>query len=226
MGPWATPTSLCSPARPKRAPRRSGRGFAATAADLAGRPGSSTVVAFVDDGSVGAPPGTDPGDSRYRAALLMSGVARSDLPAADAIYGVRRRVIKARTRGRNGARSAGFTRVFLVNRAGPIDHEQFNEHWRDVHSRVHVESSPGTRHYEQLIFDESLTPGAGQWDGVSLISFGTPEDFTERRYGPGGEIAIANDSRQFVSSPTETFPTSEFVYLDDASESLYQDDDS
>jgi uncharacterized protein (TIGR02118 family) len=207
-------------------PESFARRVRATASELAAGPKASTIVSYVDDGNVGAPPEVESGPPSYDGALLIGGVPRKDLPNADALYGVRRRVIKARTRGRNGARSAGFTRVFLVNRANHIDHEQFNAHWRDSHSRVHVESSPGTRHYEQLIIDEALTPGAGQWDGFSLISFGSSEDFTELRYGPGGAEAIAADSIKFVASPTETFATSEFVYLDDATESMYRDEGS
>jgi uncharacterized protein (TIGR02118 family) len=218
---------FCRPA--DETPAAFGQRVRAMAAELASRPEASTVVAFVDDGSVGAPPAATFGpsryvrSSRYDGGLLTAGVARADLPAAEAIYGIRRRVVKARTRGRDGARSTGFTYMFPVNRADHINHEQFDAHWRDVHSRVHVEASPGTRHYEQLIIDECLTPGAAQWDGVSLLSFGSHEDFTERRYGPGGDEAIAADVKNFVASPTEALATSEFVYLDDASDSMYRD---
>jgi uncharacterized protein (TIGR02118 family) len=211
-------------------PESFGQWVRATAADLAARPDASTVVAFVDDGSVGAPPAATFGPSayvrpsRYDGGLLTAGLPRGDLPDAEAIYRIRRRVVKARARGRDGARSTGFTYVFPVNRANHINHEQFDVHWRDVHSRVHVQASPGTRHYEQLIIDECLTPGAAPWDGVSLLSFGSHEDFTERRYRPGGGEAIAADVKKFVASPTETLATSEFVYLDDASESMYRDD--
>jgi hypothetical protein len=211
--------------RADEAPESFAQRLRTTASELASGPNTGTIVAYVDDGSVGDPPEVESGSS-YAGAVLTGGVPRPDLPDADAIFAVRRRVIKARTRGRNGARSAGFTRVYLVNRADHIDHEEFNAHWRDSHSRVHVENSPGTRHYEQLIIDECLTPGAGEWDGFSLISFGSPEDFTERRYGPGGAEAIGADSVKFVGRPTETFATSEFVYLDDATESIYRDDDS
>ena len=206
-------------------PESFGRWVRDTAAGLAEKSGATTIVAFVDDGSVGAPPEAV-GPCRYDGGLLTTGVAQADLPDAAAAFRVRRRVIKARARGRHGARSAGFTRVFLVNRADHIDHQEFDDHWRDVHSRVHVESSPGTRHYEQLIIDESLTADAPRWDGFTLLSFGSYEDFSERRYGPGGEKAIAADSKQFVSSPTETVATSEFVYLDDTPESVYRDDGS
>jgi uncharacterized protein (TIGR02118 family) len=221
---------FCRPA--DETPEAFGRRVRATAAEVAARPEASTVVAFVDDGSVGAPPGATFAPSayvrpsRYNGGLLTTGLARADLPDAEAIYGIRRRVVKARTRGRDGTRSTGFTYLFPVNRADHINHEQFDAHWRDVHSRVHVEASPGTRHYEQLIIDECLTPGAAQWDGVSLLSFGSYEDFTEHQYRPGGAEAIAADVKKFVASPTETLATSEFVYLDNASESMYRDDGS
>ena len=82
-----------------------------------------------------------------------------------------RRVIKARDRGRDGDRSEGFTVVCPSVRAPFLTHDQFDAHWRDNHSRIHVASSPGTCHYEQLIIDEVLTPDAPSWDGVGLLSF-------------------------------------------------------
>lgn len=186
----------------------------AIAKELGTRPEASTVVAYVADGDVAAPT-TMVNRWDYEAALLVAGVAVGDLPESEAVYGVQRRVIKCRERGRNGARSPGFTLVCPVARAGHLDHEQFNAYWRDVHSRVHVESSPGTRHYEQLIIEEWPTPSAVRWDGVGLLSFGSIEDYTERMFGPGGQEAIYTDVKNFLSQDgNHTLPSTEYVYRD------------
>jgi hypothetical protein len=187
------------------------------AAEIAADPRASTVVLFVDDGKVGAPPEASSMPSTYDGALLVTGLAADLLPNGDALCGMRRRVIKARDRGRDGARSEGFTVLCPSVRYSFLTHEQFDAHWRDTHSRVHVASSPGTCHYEQLIIDEWLTPDAPTWDGVGLLSFASAPDYTERLFGPGGEAAIMADVKNFVDlSLGETLPASEYVYRDDA----------
>jgi hypothetical protein len=201
---------------PDETPDGFGKRIRDVAAMLAADANATTVVAFVDDGELGAAPEASAYPSTYDGALLVSGIRSDALPAGDAIYGVRRRVVKARPRGRDGARSDGFTVVCPSVRMSHIDHGQFDAHWRDVHSRVHVESSPGTCHYEQLIIDEWLTPSAPHWDGVGLLSFASADDYAERLFGPGGEAAIMADVPNFVDlSKGETLPASEFVYLDE-----------
>jgi hypothetical protein len=194
-----------------------GKRMRAWAVELAANSQATAVIAFADDGDVGAPPEATFTRPTHAGALLTTGIPSHDLPAGDALYGMRRRVIKARSRGRDGARSEGFTVLCPSVRIAHVDHEQFDAHWRDVHSKVHVASSPGTCHYEQLVIDEWLTPGAPLWDGVGLLSFASASDYTERLFGPGGEAAIMADVQNFVDlSRGETLPASEFVYRDDA----------
>ena len=103
-------------------------------------------------------------------------------------------------------------------RASFLDHEQFNAHWRDNHSRVHVGASPGTCHYEQLIIDEKLTPSAPEWDGVGLLSFAAADEYTDRLFGgPEDQKAIMDDVARFLDLPKgETLPASEYVYRDES----------
>jgi hypothetical protein len=187
------------------------------AAEIAADPTASAVVLLVDDGSTGAPPDASAMPSQFDAALVASGVPADALPAPDAVFGVSRRVIKARERGRDGERSEGFTVVCPSVRAPFLTHEQFDAHWRDNHSRIHVASSPGTCHYEQLIIDAPLTPGAPTWDGVGLLSFASAADYTERIFdGPEGQQAIYEDVARFLDLEAgETLPASEYVYRDD-----------
>ncbi len=186
------------------------------ASGLASDERASLVLLLVDDGAVGAPPEAHALPSSFDAALVTTGIARTALPAGDAGFRVNRRVIKARRRGRPGERSEGFTVVCPSVRAGFLDHDAFDAHWRDNHSRVHVASSPGTCHYEQLTIDEAVTHGAPDWDGVGLLSFSSAADYTERLFdGPEGMNAIYADVARFLDLDRgETMPASQFVYRD------------
>ena len=188
------------------------------AAGMAADRRASAVVLLVDDGTTGAPPEATAMPSQFEAALVASGIPARELPEPDAVYAVGRRVIKGRDRGRDGDRSEGFTVVCPSVRAPFLTHEQFDAHWRDNHSRIHVASSPGTCHYEQLIIDDVLTPDAPSWDGVGLLSFASAPDYTERIFnGPEGQKAIYDDVARFLDLEAgETLPTSEYVYRDDA----------
>jgi hypothetical protein len=179
---------------------------------------ATTVIVFVDDGEVGAPPEATSMPSTFDGAILSVGVEAGSLPAGDAVYRVSRRVIKSRRRGVGGDRSAGFTVICPSVRASFLDHEQFNAHWRDNHSKVHVAASPGTCHYEQLIIDEELTPGAPEWDGVGLLSFAAAGEYTDRLFGgPEDQKAIMDDVARFLDLPKgETLPASEYVYRDES----------
>jgi hypothetical protein len=174
------------------------------------------MVLLVDDGAVAAPPEARAFPSTFDAALVATGIPQLELPAGDAVYRVTRRVIKARQRGTGGERSRGFTVVCPSVRASFLDHDAFDAHWRDNHSKVHVASSPGTCHYEQLIIDSRITPDAPDWDGVGLLSFESAIDYTERLFGgPEGRDAIYADVERFLDLERgETLPASEFVYKD------------
>jgi hypothetical protein len=190
----------------------------ATATELAADARATEVVLFVDDGESGAPPEANAFPSSFDAAFVTAGLPLEAVPTPDAAFAVGRRVIKARERGRDGARTEGFTILCPSVRIPSLSHEQFDAHWRDNHSRVHVEASPGTCHYEQLIINEALTPDAPAWDGVGLLSFASAADYTERLFdGEAGQRAIFEDIPRFVDIERgETLPTTEYVYRDDA----------
>jgi EthD domain len=194
-----------------------GKRLLASVAELADDDRAREVVLLVDDGDSGAPPEATAFPSRYDAALVTRGLPLDALPESDAAFAVSRRVIKARDRGRDGARSEGFTVVCPSVRAPFLTHEQFDAHWRDNHSRIHVASSPGTCHYEQLIIDDALMPGAPEWDGVGLLSFASAADYTERLFdGEAGQRAIFEDIPRFLDLDRgETLPATEYVFRDD-----------
>jgi hypothetical protein len=177
---------------------------------------ASEVVLLVDDGDSGAPPEATAFPCEFDAALVTSGLPSDSIPSPAAAFSIGRRVIKARERGRDGARSEGFTIVCPSVRAPFLTHEQFNAHWRDNHSHIHVDSSPGTCHYEQLIIDDALTRDAPAWDGVGLLSFASATDYTERLFdGEAGQKAIFDDIPRFLDlEKGETLPATEYVYRD------------
>ena len=193
-----------------------GKRLRGAAAELAGDDRAREVVLLVDDGESGAPPDASAFPTQFDAALVTGGLPLDALPDPDAAFAIGRRVIKARTRGRDGARSEGFTVVCPSVRAPFLTHEQFDAHWRDNHSGIHVASSPGTCHYEQLIIDDTLTPGAPEWDGVGLLSFASAPDYTERIFdGEAGQRAIYEDIPKFLDLDRgETLPATEYVYRD------------
>ena len=181
---------------------------------------ASTVVLFVDDGEVGAPGEATAFPASFDGALLVEGTGDVGVDvdldgSAQVLTVTERRVMKGRSRGRDGARSDGFTILCPSVRSPALSHEEFDAHWRDNHAPIHIASSPGTCHYEHLVLEPA--PGVA-WDGVGLLSFASADDYTDRLFGgPEGERAIYEDIPRFLDlEKGETLPASEFVYLDAA----------
>jgi hypothetical protein len=185
---------------------------------LAADVSATTVLLHVQDDQTGAPDGASFDDRDFDGALTLDGVARDALPEADAAYAVSRRVIKLRPRVDGGTRTPGFTIVCPSIRAPFLTHEQFDAHWRDNHSKIHVASSPGTCHYEQFIVDAILTPGAPGVDGFGWLGFASAHDWETGLFdGEAGQKAIFDDVERFLDpSRFATFAASEYVYRDAA----------
>jgi hypothetical protein len=201
-----------------KTPQDFGERLRVMAEKLAAEPTATTVILHVQDELAGAPAGTSFDDRDFDAALTVDGIAADSLADADAIYRVSRRIIKSRKRPGGGTRTPGFTIVCPSNRAAFLTHEQFDAHWRDNHSKIHVESSPGTCHYEQFTVDEILTPGAPAADGFGWLSFESAERWETGLFdGERGQRAILEDVDRFLdSSRFATFGCSEYVYRDAA----------
>jgi hypothetical protein len=199
---------------PAEPPAAFGDRLRSTAGQVAADGTTRTVVLFVADGEVGAPGDATAFTPSFDAALLVEGDGPVDVHGTAQVLAVsERRVVKARERGTDGARSEGFTILCPSVRAPSLSHDEFDAHWRDNHAPIHVASSPGTCHYEHLV----LEPGAGvAWDGIGLLSFASEADFTERMFdGDTGQRAIYEDIPRFLDLESgETLPASEFVYKD------------
>lgn len=204
--------------REGEAAKRFGERLRELAAGVAADPRARCAVLLVDDGAVGAPAAAASMPASFDAALLVSGIPALELPAGAFALAVERRVMKARARGRNGERSPGFTLVCPVLRAAQLSHAQFDAHWRDAHGPIHIASSPGTCHYEQLSARRAAGGATSAWDGVGLLSFASAEDWTQGLFGgPEGRRAIYEDIPRFLRLDRgETLPASEFVFRDDA----------
>ncbi len=116
-------------------------------------------------------------------------------------YRARSRVIKQP--GRQvppGQRTPGFTMVSPVFRADAISHEQFDQHWGERHAPLALRHHPGMGAYEQLVIEQTLTPGAADFDGVALLGFAALEDYTERMFDSDeGRAIILADTRRFLN---------------------------
>jgi hypothetical protein len=199
-------------------PAEFGERLRTVAEKLAAEPSATTVILHVQDDRTGAPDGASFEDRDFDASLTVDGLPPQALPDADAVYAVSRRIIKSRKRSGGGARTPGFTIVCPSNRAAFLTHEQFDAHWRDNHSKIHVASSPGTCHYEQHVVDEVLTPGAPKADGFGWLGFDSAQSWETGLFdGERGQQAIFDDVARFLDpSRFATFATSEYVYRDPA----------
>jgi hypothetical protein len=189
----------------------------ALAVGAAEDPRTTAALLHVDDGTVGAPPDADQLGRTYDAMLCVTGLPVDDLPEGDAVYRVGRRVMKDGHRRELGARTPGFTILCPTFRAPFLEHAQFDAHWRDNHAPIHIASSPGTCHYEQLVVHDVLTPGTPSWDGIGWLCFATPADYSGGLFdGEVGRQAIFDDVARFLDLERgETVPTNEFVYRDE-----------
>ena len=199
-------------------PQEFGERLRVLAEKVAADRSATTVLLHVQDDRTGAPPGASFEDRDFDGALTVDGVGLDALPDGDATYAVTRRIIKLRRRTGDGARTPGFTIVCPSIRASFLTHEQYDAHWRDNHSKIHVASSPGTCHYEQYTVTEVLTPGAPQVDGYGWLCFASAEDWETGLFdGEEGEQRIMDDVVRFLdTSRYATFASTEYVYRDEA----------
>jgi hypothetical protein len=199
-------------------PRAFGGRLRLAAEKLAADPDVATLILHVQDDATGAPEGASSEDRDFDAALTVDGLGSGALPDARAVYAVSRRIIKSRRRRGAGARTPGFTIVCPSVRAAFLTHAQFDAHWRERHSKIHVDSSPGTCHYEQYTVEDILTPDAPRIDGIGWLGFESAHAWETGLFdGERGQRAILEDVERFLDSRRfASFAASEYVYRDPA----------
>jgi uncharacterized protein (TIGR02118 family) len=93
------------------------------------------------------------------------------------------------------------TRISFVRRAPRLTHEQFVDHWINVHAPLARKHHPVVR-YVQNIVVEKLTPGAPDVDGIAELGFRTVHDVYHRSYdSPAGAAIIRRDIQRFLDVP-------------------------
>lgn len=93
------------------------------------------------------------------------------------------------------------TRISFVRRAPHLTHEQFADHWTNVHAPLARKHHPVVR-YVQNIVVEKLTPDAPDVDGIAELGFRTMHDVYHRNYdSPAGAAIIRRDIQRFLDVP-------------------------
>jgi uncharacterized protein (TIGR02118 family) len=92
-------------------------------------------------------------------------------------------------------------RISFVRRAPYLTHEQFADHWTNVHAPLARKHHPVVR-YVQNIVVEKLTPDAPDVDGIAELGFRTMHDVHHRDYdSPAGAAIIRRDIKRFLDVP-------------------------
>jgi uncharacterized protein (TIGR02118 family) len=93
------------------------------------------------------------------------------------------------------------TRISFVRRAPRLTHEQFADHWTNVHAPLARKHHPVVR-YVQNVVVEKLTPNAPDVDGIAELGFRTMHDVHHRSYdSPAGAAIIRRDIQRFLDVP-------------------------
>ncbi len=93
------------------------------------------------------------------------------------------------------------TRISFVRRAPQLTHEQFADHWTNVHAPLARKHHPVVR-YVQNVVVEKLMPDAPDVDGIAELGFRTVHDVHHRSYdSPAGAAIIRRDIQRFLDVP-------------------------
>jgi uncharacterized protein (TIGR02118 family) len=65
--------------------------------------------------------------------------------------------------------------VLIASKPSDWTHEQFIEWWRGPHAELTLKL-PGLRSWRHIEVDRAFEPRSAGWDGVSILSFDSPED--------------------------------------------------
>lgn len=118
---------------------------------------------------------------------------------------------------RHGEQSPVFKIFFPVRRSPKISHEQFVDHWMQSHVPLALKHHPGMRFYATNDVTSSLTRGAPEMDGVSVLHFLSAGEFQERMFdSPEGQAIIGADIVKFINfRASGAYVAREFVHTGD-----------
>jgi uncharacterized protein (TIGR02118 family) len=85
-------------------------------------------------------------------------------------------------------------------------------HWAETHAPLALKHHVGMWRYVRNVFDEALTPGAPNWDGVAELHFRSSHDLINRFYDSDeGRAVIAADIAKF-SGGGRALHTHEYIF--------------
>jgi len=80
--------------------------------------------------------------------------------------------------------------VVLAAKPPDWSHEQFITWWRTDHAEL-TRRLPGLRKWRHLDLDNALETRSEGWDGLSLLTFDTPDDLDKALASPEWAAAVA-----------------------------------
>ncbi|MBA2812766.1 EthD family reductase [Streptomyces sp. KM273126] len=80
--------------------------------------------------------------------------------------------------------------VLLAARPPEWTHERFIDWWRDDHAEL-TRRLPGLRAWRHTEIDAALERRSEGWDGISVLSFDSPEDLRKALASPEWADAVA-----------------------------------
>jgi uncharacterized protein (TIGR02118 family) len=93
-------------------------------------------------------------------------------------------------------------RIAFVRRAAGMSHDEFADHWTNVHAPLARRHHPTLVRYVQNVVTEPVTPGAPEVDGIAELGFRSIRDVHERMYdSPAGAEIIRRDIQRFLDVP-------------------------
>ena len=97
---------------------------------------------------------------------------------------------------------AGFKRIGLQRRRADLTHEQFVDHWVNVHAEL-AKRLPNVRRYSINVIDRSRYPALG-YDGFSELWFDSQADCEAAFKSPEG-VRLLADLKNYVESVDAVF---------------------
>ena len=93
-------------------------------------------------------------------------------------------------------------RIAFVHRAAGMSHDEFADHWTNVHAPLARKHHPTLVRYVQNVVVEAITSGAPAVDGIAELGFRSIKDVHERMYdSPAGAEIIRRDIQRFLDVP-------------------------
>ena len=110
-----------------------------------------------------------------------------------------------------GSRSPRVKLICPIRRNPELTHDQFVEHWLEVHRPLALAHHPGLVGYVANVVDEVLSESSPPLDGIGELTFESPEALRDDMFdSPRGETIIREDIARFIGH-TSGYLATEYV---------------